>query len=669
MGSGYRAEIDGLRAVAILPVVLYHFGVSGLSGGFVGVDVFFVISGFLIGGILWEELRDTGRLRLGRFFLRRIRRLAPAYYVMALATLVVGWIILLPYEFREFGKELISATVYLSNVFFYTRTGYFDELGEERILLHTWSLSVEEQFYLVLPLVLLLLIRWPRILPWVLGGLAILSFVACLIMTDLSQSAAFYLFPFRAWELLAGVMLAIVGREASLSWRVHPALSWAGLALILATMVLMEPGDSFPGLWAALPVLGTVLIIANGQDKNPVNQLLTTRGALFFGGISYSLYLWHWPIVTLARYYTDAPLDLKQSGALIALSVVLAWLSTRFIETPMRKGWLSWKILLSGYLVSSAATLAIAALIYLGDGLIMRFPPDVRTHVAASQDFIQDFQRCQTVAGEQAFGGVEICPIGPDGPPQVMIWGDSHARAFKEGLERAAFDADVPGVLVWRAGCPPVIGLDKDETAASSLENSACTRHNDRVLAGILAAPSIETVLLIGRWTYYIEGTGVGRDFHNKVSLSASPDGPLEAVEPDAPALLEAALETTIREVIGAGKIPAILRQVPEIPYYHSREAAKALAFGQTTPDEIEAGIASVTQDALTARTRNAYAMLQRLQAQTGVEVVDTWDTLCAEGVCSAMKDSQALYFDNNHITNRAAIALRTYFVPLFGGS
>ena len=204
----YRPEIDGLRAIAVLPVVLYHFGVPGFSGGFVGVDIFFVISGFLIGGLLWAELENTGRIALGAFFMRRIRRLAPAYIATALATLIGAYFILLPFDFREFGQDLIAATVYLANVQFFRDSGYFDTAAELKPLLHTWSLAVEEQFYVVMPLLMLGLARWRAVMPKLLVFLGIGSFLACLWMMTLSQPAAFYLLPFRAWELLLGAALA-----------------------------------------------------------------------------------------------------------------------------------------------------------------------------------------------------------------------------------------------------------------------------------------------------------------------------------------------------------------------------------------------------------------------------------------------------------------------------
>ena len=279
----YRSDIDGLRAIAVLAVVVYHFGFPGLPGGFTGVDVFFVISGFLIGGILWREREAMGRIRLGRFYLRRFRRLAPAFFVMALVTTALASALLLPFEFREFGKTLIAATVYLSNVLFFRQAGYFDAASEDKPLLHTWSLAVEEQFYIVLPLLLLLFARRRGALIWTLALIWAASLAASVLLTPHLPTATFYLFPFRAWELLSGVLLAIWGCETGRRWRGYAALSWLGLGLVAASIILIPAGPQFPGLLALVPVLGTVLLLANGTGRNTVNRALSSPVPVFSG--------------------------------------------------------------------------------------------------------------------------------------------------------------------------------------------------------------------------------------------------------------------------------------------------------------------------------------------------------------------------------------------------
>jgi peptidoglycan/LPS O-acetylase OafA/YrhL len=657
----YRPEIDGLRAIAVLSVVLYHFGLPGISGGFVGVDVFFVISGFLIGGILWDDIRETGRIRLARFYLRRIRRLAPAYFAMAGVTLVMGWLILLPFEFREFGKSLIAATVYLSNIHFHRQAGYFDGLSEEKPLLHTWSLAVEEQFYIVLPFLMLVLLRWRASVPVILAGIALLSLVACIWLTRSMPSAAFYLFPFRAWELLAGVLLAIAGREGGWRYALHPALSWGGLALILGSVVFIR-AEGFPGWQALGPVLGTVLILLNGREANPVNRALAHPGPVFIGLISYSLYLWHWPVFVLSSYWRAGYGGPVEAAGWLGLAIVISVLSWRYVERPVRHMRGGNGVLVGGTVLASAGLLVLGAVLWRGDGLPARFPPEHATHIAASGDFNQDWSRC-TVPGSGPLAGVETCPIGPEGAPQVLIWGDSHLRAMKEGLEAAAWLAERPALILWHAGCPPLFGVEKTETAATPAQDAACTEANQVIREGLAQIESLETLLLVGRWNYYAEGQGVGRDAHNRISMTPSPDSLL----PQGPqhTLFNAALTRMLAEL--APQFPRIylLRQPPEVPEYDSRTVARALVHGRDVPE----AVLRVPRSEAEARAARAEAPLRALDATGVIKVIDPWPRLCDDAACSVMQGGTALYFDNNHLTNRAAIALTDLFAPVFEGA
>lgn len=661
----YRPEIDGLRAVAVLSVLFYHFGVPGFSGGFTGVDIFFVISGFLIGGILWSELERTGGLRLRDFYLRRVRRLAPAYFTMAGVTLVLAWQILLPFEFREFGKELIASTVYLSNVHFWREAGYFDTLADSKVLLHTWSLSVEEQFYIALPLLLLLFARWRGALVWILALVCAASLAACIWMTARAPEAAFFLFPFRAWELLSGVLLAVLGQRRRAEWSGGPAMSWLGLALVLYGIVAIGPSDAFPGVAAVLPVLGALLILMNGRDANAVNRALASRWPVRIGLISYSLYLWHWPVYTLSTYWRGgdgAPVEVL---FWMAVSVALGWLSWRFVETPLRipRGALV-APLVGGTVLASAVLLAFGGLIYLRDGMAGRFPQAVRTHIEASADFNQDWSRCH-VPESGPLAGIESCPIGPGGEPRVLIWGDSHVRAFKEGLEQAAFDAGTPAVIVWNAGCPPLYEVFKVESAATKAEDRACTRAQARMRAALERGDAFDTILLIGRWSYYRSGSGTGLDARNRIELFPLPDGSLAEMPQDelfdqAMALTTLALGTQVDRVF-------VLRQMPEIPRYDSRVIARALAHGRLTADEAQAR-AHVSRFELRDRAGALDDALIRLHEDGRITLLDTWPGLCDDTGCSALQGGEALYFDNNHITNRAAQRLSGVFAPVFAG-
>ncbi len=662
----YRGDIDGLRAIAVLAVVLYHFGLP-IGGGFVGVDVFFVISGFLIGGILWREYDATGRIGLGNFYLRRFRRLAPAFFVMILVVTAVAWVLLLPFEFREYGKAVIAATVYLSNVLFFREAGYFDTASEDKPLLHTWSLAVEEQFYIFLPLAMILLARWRWGLIGTLVACWAASLAACVLITPSSPTAAFYLFPFRAWEMLSGVLLAVWGHQTGSRWRGHPALSSVGLVMVGASIWFIPAGPLFPGLLAIPPVLGTVLLLSSGTGANSVNRLLTYPGLRFFGLISYSLYLWHWPVYTLSDYLRGGHVGILESLCWLALSVGLAWLSWRFVEQPVRHARaLRGRTVLGATVMASGTALAVGGLLYVKDGLPDRFGPEARVHIDASGDFLQDWSRCY-IADDLPLDGLEVCPIGPDGPPKVLVWGDSHVRAMKEGLDVAAHEADVPGIILWRAGCPPLFDIRKVERAATPAQDAACTRANVQIRQGLGRLDTLETVLLIGRWGYYATGAGQGFNAHDRIALHPTAK-PVSTTMPQAQLLAEAARATVETLTTDIGRV-FVLRQPPEIPMYFSRIAAREAAHAgmplapapRTEPD--------VRADTMVLRTTLADAPWLPLAEERRISFLDPWPFFCESGFCSAVQQGRGQYFDNNHLTNSAAIRIREVIAPVFDQS
>ncbi|MGP6089415.1 acyltransferase family protein [Antarctobacter jejuensis] len=659
----YRGDIDGLRAIAVLAVVLYHFGLP-LSGGFVGVDVFFVISGFLIGGILWREYDATGRISLKNFYIRRFRRLAPAFFTMLAVTAVFGWLILLPFEYREFGKAVIASTVYLSNILFYRQAGYFDTASEDKPLLHTWSLAVEEQFYIFLPLVLILLARWR----WgVIAALVVVwgaSLVACVLITPVSPTASFYLFPFRAWELLSGVLLAIWGHEKRYNWRGSPAMSSLGLIMVGASIWFIPAGPMFPGILAIPPVLGTVLLLASGAGANTVNRLLTLPQMRLIGLISYSLYLWHWPVYTLSDYLRGGYSGPVEAALWLGLAFGLGWASWRFVELPIRHARrLRGFAVLTGMLFSSAVALAIGAVLYVTDGIPARFGPEARVHITATGDFLQDWSRC-AIATDLPLDGLELCPIGPEGPPRVLIWGDSHVRAMKEGLDLAAHEAGVPGIILWRAGCPPLFDIRKVETASTPAQDTACTQATLQIKQALSRLDDIDTVLLIGRWSYYATGQGLGPNAHDRIALHPT-EGPLSTKAGQARLLTRAAADT-VAELSRRMDRVFVLRQPPEIPLYDSRDAAREAAHAGLPLAADPVTEFSVAEDAIVLRGTLSDAPWLPLSESGAITFLDTWPYFCADGTCSAIQQAQGQYFDNNHLTNSAAIRIREVLRPVF---
>jgi peptidoglycan/LPS O-acetylase OafA/YrhL len=662
--TSHRTEIDGLRAVAVLAVLFYHFSVPGFGGGFVGVDIFFVISGYLIGGILWRELSERGTISLSAFYIRRIKRLAPAFIVVAFTTLVAGYFVLLPFEFRELGKSLIAATFYLSNVHFFREEGYFAGAADQKILLHTWSLSVEEQFYILIPALMFLLARYRAVLLAVLCLIFIASLAMCIVVTPISNTAAFYLFPFRAWAMLAGVLLAIYRYEGGRKWQYTPAISWAGLAILVASIAFIKPGPSFPGVQAVWPTLGALLILANGRNDNSVNRVLSSRAAIFFGLISYSLYLWHWPVLTLSRYYLDGRAGTPiETNACLFLVIALAWASWRFVEQPFRTMHAVPPLgVFAGAALSSAILLTIGGAVYWRNGMPERFDASIRVHIDASSDFVQDWSRCQ-VPASGPWQGISVCLIGPGRSPTFLIWGDSHVRAFKEGLALLAEERGSSGLLIWRAGCPPLFDIRKRESATTRLQDTECTEANIRIRRALAQTSGIEDLLLIGRWAYYAEGVGTGYDVSNTISLM--PKQSRDGEHLDQREVFSGAVDVTINELSRKFNRVFVMRQVPEVPFYDSRNVARSLVRGNDVADEETIARLSVPVSDVESRVAASERPFARLAVENKIIWLDPWDQFCTDGRCSAVIGARSYYFDNNHITNFAAKSIRHIFEPL----
>lgn len=664
----YRRDIDGLRAIAVLAVVFYHFSFPGLKSGFVGVDVFFVISGFLIGGMLWSELVNKGRIRLGDFYIRRFRRLAPAFFAVTFISAVIGSIILLPYELRNLGKELISSSLWTSNILFFRDAGYFDVAADSRVLLHTWSLSVEEQFYIFFPMtlsVLLFLKSRPRQVLYLLIAAWAISLIACVMLTPSRPSATFYLFPYRAWEMLSGVLLAIGMRWFPVPLHWQAPLAWVGIILLAASFVFIESAG-FPGFQAILPVAGTLALIAGANDtpRNP-GRFLSLPAVVFIGLISYSLYLWHWPILVLSRYWRINYSSVFEVSAWLALAFIVSALSWRFIEQPFRRSQqISTKKCVGAVALVSFTVLGVGALSYLTNGLPNRFSRATQVHIAASSGFLQDVSRCERVK-DGPLEGLDTCAIGPEGKPEYLIWGDSHLRAQMDGLAIAAREAAKPGIIIWHAGCPPLFGVVKHESAATPEQDRACADANRQIRLAVGEFSSIGRVLLVGRWTYYANGAGVGIDAQNVITLAPELGAGLPGNLSE-PALFGAALKLTVSELNRSGMQVYLLRQVPELPQYSSILIARQMAHGRLTLEQANQR-ASVSLKTLETRNHKAKAPIDELAASGRLKTIDPLPRLC-EDLCSGMHNGVSLYFDNNHLTHDGSLELRDLFIPFMMG-
>jgi peptidoglycan/LPS O-acetylase OafA/YrhL len=459
----YRPDIDGLRAIAVVLVVMYHLGVGFTKGGFVGVDVFFIISGFLITQIICADIRE-GRFSLVQFYERRVRRILPALFCVLLVTSVAGAFLLFPPELEYLGKALVAATVFVANILFYNGSGYFAGTSELVPLLHTWSLAVEEQFYLLYPLALAPLIRWrggSRCVPTFALGAA-LSFASCLVLTKYERSAAFFLLPPRAWELLLGCLLALGAFPELRSRSQRQLASLVGLIAVLIAGGAFNRNVAFPGWAALLPCVGAVLVIHAGACGDTlVSRLLSSRGVVFIGLVSYSLYLWHWPIIVLYKSYVGFGITNLERFALGAISLAIAALSWRYVEQPFRRRLIfpRRRPLFLLAMTASATAAGVATLLIVTAGLAALYPEQVRQLANFRYDPNEAFRSGQCFISRAFSDSPSVSPecLRLDAKRRnVLLIGDSHAAHYWAGLSTVFPDTNF--LQVTASGCTPTLG-------------------------------------------------------------------------------------------------------------------------------------------------------------------------------------------------------------------
>lgn len=610
----YRPDIDGIRAIAVGLVVVFHFDLLSLGkAGFIGVDIFFVISGYLITRIVIGAM-ERGDFSLTDFYLARLRRLYPALMTVLAGYLFVGWFLFLPDLFTELAFEAALSQLYVINIYFWRSVNYFGLQADGVPLLHMWSLAIEEQFYIFYPVGLLILHRWAphRILP-ILATLMFISFALGWFATGWKPWAAFYLLPTRAWELLAGGVLALtLARARPPEILVHFA-GPMGLGLIVLTLALQERGFSFPGWLAALPAAAGVALILSGERPGMfVSRALALAPMVWVGQISYPLYLVHWPVlIVLRNALPNLSFGWRLAG--LGISVLLAWLITRYIEAPIRRG--QWLRRPSVFLTAtgglSAALLALCLVGWKSDGLPGRFDPQVAQLLTYTEDRPAHLERCDwpNIA----------CPIGPEGPPEVALIGDSHAQALAGAFDLWLHERGQPGTLIFGSGCMPVpwIGTRRcADFAATAIDHAA-------------ANPTIHTVFLASIWRQAYGGNTLIVD-------GASVHG--AAIAP----AFDAALTGAIRILHDAGKQVILIDPLFAAPRHVPRTLARNIAFGSDWPVDTP----------LAAHGRNfaaLYTSFERAE-EVGAARISFIDNLCDKNTCHSTYDGLPLFADNNHI-------------------
>lgn len=489
-GSGYRPEIDGLRALAVLPVLFFHAGFTQwFGGGFVGVDVFFVISGYLITSILLGEMK-SGKFSILRFYERRARRILPALFLVLFACLPLAWFTMWPGDMLQFARSLNMVVIFLSNHFFFHHSDYFDTAAEFKPLLHTWSLAVEEQYYFLFPPLLLLITRYAKnALPYILAAFCVVSLAFAHYWVHVVPGSAYFLLPSRFWELMIGSLLAY--RHQTHAPRNHGPLSLLGLVMIAYSIVSFSPSTPYPSLYTLLPTLGAALIILYAQPGTIVSTLLSTRAMVGIGLISYSTYLWHQPLFAFARLRGMAEDGSGFFLGLIALSLLLAALTWRFVETPFRD-----RTLVSRRVIFTLAVAGIAFFLAVGFSIAsvrgkVRLLSPAQEELLAYKKYNLSWWRTGTCFLSDTGSPLPFAADCASPRSSMVLWGDSYAASFAGGLRRLVPDLS----QLSASGCAPLMGYAVHDHPYCQEINQAVWNELLRVKPRIL--------LLQANWMFY----------------------------------------------------------------------------------------------------------------------------------------------------------------------
>lgn len=641
-----------MRAIAVLGAIAFHFGFR-VTGGYVGVDIFFVISGFLITSILANRLHQPATEFFGHFYERRARRILPALVVMSVLCALAGYFLLMPKDMMFFGKSLRNMAVFFSNFSFSREVGYFDVPANGKVLLHTWSLAVEEQFYLVFPPLLYgfwRLFRNRQVYTGiVLGTIFLASLTYNITMLDSFPERVFFLPPARAWELLAGSLVALYGTRFHPPQWLAEILSVAAIATLAACMFGYSHSTPFPGIAAVPPVLASAALIwANLKHTSLVARMLALKPVVYIGLISYGLYLYHWPAFVFTRFYYGGTPPEWTAWANLTFLFVLAAASFHMIEEPIRHG--RWLRSRRAALIWAAVTLVV--LFGIGQaigkhGLPQRLPEHVRQYAAAG-DKKQYQKLCPHVYNDPDFKGFAcIVGNGDAKKPDFLLWGDSHAGALIPAMEVMAKKYGKVGWVYRNTGCPPVV-----ETERTDQRMDMPCRDASETAMTMIRKYHIRQVIMAGRWDMYTLGWEAGSEevtreshieYQGKVDLEA----------------LQAALPATLAKTRELGAQPWVFLQIP--PQLNDVPTALATAehFGR---DRL-----ALRRDAKTVVAWRA-PVVDTILANDPAHAIDPLPLFCPDGqpYCEIEREGESLYSDNDHLSIYGSKYIAPVFDPVF---
>ncbi|MGC2166405.1 MAG: acyltransferase family protein [Gallionella sp.] len=668
----YRADIDGLRAIAVLSVVAFHAFPDWVRGGFVGVDIFFVISGFLISSIILSSLQK-GTFSFAEFYARRVKRIFPALIVVMSSCFAFGWLVLLPDEYKQLGKHIAAGAGFVSNFFFWQEAGYFDNAAEAKPLLHLWSLGIEEQFYIVWPL--LLYVAWKRKTNFLILAiaLAIVSFAFNIRTTYSDITQAFYSPATRFWELSIGGILAYLtlhkinlwdkamqqiaftlGKpdamfKSDLTLRCNFRSIFGMLLIGVAVFLVVHKGRSFPGWWALFPATGAYLIISAGQHAWLNRRILSSRVMVWVGLISYPLYLWHWPLLAFARIIeADTPLIAHRFTAII-MAIALAWLTYKYIEKPIRY---------SNKSRTEVVRLCIFMIGIGGIGIITciqdGFPQ--RSNFENAQKKIADltwnrsefgYINCPTEL--QTLPRLGFCYLSANSAPTIALFGDSHADHIFHGI--AKLDKDNTWLFIGNHSCPPVSGI----SVVNRLVNN-CQQLTEKAIRHIIETPTIHTVVLSFFGNYMLD-TAFAKDHllikqgPQNIKITSNVFATENKIE-----LFYLGLEKSVIEFEKHGISVIVVIDIPELPFL-PRDCIRPSLFGDKNSCELS------TKTAL-SRQKELRSIIHKLvEAHPKVRIYDPIGLLCDSNKCNFETDEYLIYRDSHHLSVRGGDYLVSDFL------
>lgn len=648
----YRADIDGLRGIAVLAVLFFHTNVPCFTGGFVGVDVFFVISGYLITSIILKEIKAEN-FSIARFYERRIRRIFPALFPVIAFVLVIGAYLFDANAFKDLGRSIAATTLFSSNILFWRESGYFDAPSLLKPLLHTWSLAVEEQFYIFFPLALMAIHRYlkEKYFLWVVIAF-IISLVASIYGVTHRPSATFYLVPTRAWELMVGSILAFgTLPDLTKDWQ-RNTLTISGLALILFSIFFYTEATPFPGIAALAPVIGSGLIIYSGRlGTYQAQRLLTAPPLVFIGLISYSLYLWHWPLVAFTKYFLFKPLTGIDSAAIIVTSLLIASFSWKFIEQPFRgkRPLLRERKSLFAVAIVTTVSFFVTGSLVFSVRLLNNFHPLANSAISVlTKDPINKTRAWDEIIRDIDKGGKAPVIGAIDGEKIFALWGDSHARALIPALDYVSRKFNKGGYSLVYTAIPPLIGVDQHPSLTSDNYDISKYELNNHILSFIRMHPEIKTVFLAGAWASWSEDGMKWYDVQGKITGG------------DAAVYVKEGLMRTVCQLNLLGKNVVVVAMVPEL----SSEPSRYIFLRSRFPDYYNKNIRIGTDKSFYIKRNTMFKMFEEeVRGNQNVSIIYPGKILFdSNGQGLTEINGHSLYRDKSHLSTYGSMLL----VPLF---